>query len=323
MDEMPELKSRGHAVGKALRGVRSLLPSTLGPGRILRGMDRLEHATVLDPLARLVSGRVRALPLGSLRDVLHGHWLGHPAHPVLVEVPIGTWLSAAVLDCLPGQHRAASALIGVGIGAAAPAALTGWVDWAEQGPRQKRVGLVHAVVNGTAVVLYSGSLVARIRGRSGLGKSLGFAGLSLVGLGSALGGHLAYRQASGANHAESVPSLVRAGWHDIGAVTDFEAGRPFRRHVDEVPVVVVREADDVHVLADACSHRGGPLSGGTVRDGCVRCPWHDSVFRLADGWNVHGPATAPQPAFDARVVGARVEVRLRDPEPGLSAEVPE
>ncbi|MFI8193349.1 Rieske (2Fe-2S) protein, partial [Streptomyces sp. NPDC085946] len=42
-----------------------------------------------------------------------------------------------------------------------------------------------------------------------------------------------------------------------------------------------------------------------------QCPWHGSVFRLADGWNVRGPATAPQPAFDTRVVDGHVEIRLR------------
>ncbi|MFB8237554.1 hypothetical protein ACFC58_13480 [Kitasatospora purpeofusca] len=25
----------------------------------------------------------------------------------------------------------------------------------------------------------------------------------------------------------------------------------------------------------------------------MTCPWHGSVFRLSDGWNVGGPATAP------------------------------
>ncbi|MFF9690013.1 Rieske 2Fe-2S domain-containing protein [Streptomyces sp. NPDC014623] len=286
-------------------------------------MDRLERATELDPTVELLRARVRALPLGPLRDALHGRWLGHPVHPLLVQLPMGTWLSAAVLDCLPGQRKAACALIGVGIGAAAPAALAGWVDWAEQQPRQQRVGLVHAAANVTAVVLYGGSFVARTRGRSGLGKALGFAGLSVAGLGGAIGGHLAYRQASGANHAEAVPNLVRPGWHGIGSVTDFEADRPIRRHVDGVPVLVVRgTGDDVRVLADSCSHMGGPLSEGTVSDGCVRCPWHGSVFRLADGWNVRGPATAPQPAFETRIVGDRVEARLRDVEPDGDAEAP-
>ncbi|TXS49181.1 Rieske (2Fe-2S) protein [Streptomyces sp. t39] len=277
-------------------------------------MDRLERAEALDGVADRVRDTVHAIPLGGGRDVLHGRWLGHPVHPLMVQVPVGTWFSAAVLDLLPGQRRAASALIGVGLAAAAPAAAAGWVDWAELQRRQMRVGLVHAAANITGVWLYTGSLVARSRGRTTLGKALGFAGLAAVSLGGAIGGHMAYRQASGANHAEAVPELVEPGWHDLGTFSALPVGQPVRRQVDDVPVVVVRESGNrVHVLADACSHMGGPLSGGTVEDGCVRCPWHGSVFRLEDGWNVRGPATAPQPAFEARVTGDRVEARLRGP----------
>jgi len=99
-------------------------------------------------------------------------------------------------------------------------------------------------------------------------------------------------------------------------VADFPVERAVRRSIDGVAVLVAREkGDTVHVLADGCSHLGGPLSEGTISDGCVRCPWHGSVFRLADGWNVRGPVTAPQPAFDARVTDGRVEVRLRHLKP--------
>ncbi|MFC7966385.1 Rieske 2Fe-2S domain-containing protein [Streptomyces cinereoruber] len=307
----------GHAPagGSVRRLLERALPSASGPGRVLRAMDRLERSTVLDGPAERLGGVVRALPLGRGRDVLHGRWLGHPAHPVMVQVPIGAWFSAAVLDALPGQRRAADVLIGVGLAAAAPAAVAGWVDWAELRRRQMRVGLVHAAANIAGVGLYTASLAARARGRALRGKALGFAGLTAVGVGGAIGGHLAYRQGSGVNRAASVPDLVEPGWHGIGQVADLPLGRPVRRHVDDVAVLVVREESDrVHVMADSCSHAAGPLSRGTVEDGCVRCPWHGSVFRLEDGWNVHGPATAPQPVFDTRVTDGRLEVRLRAPE---------
>lgn len=303
-----------------------MLPSASGPGRILRAMDRLERAAALDAVADRIRDRIRALPLGRGRDLLHGRWLGHPVHPLMVQVPIGSWVSAAVLDLLPGQQRGAHALVGVGLAAAGPAAVTGWTDWAELQRPQMRVGLVHAAANITAVGLYAGSFTARAVGRTTLGKALGFAGLATVSVGGAIGGHLAYRQASGANHAEAVPHLVSAGWHDLGAVADLPVGEAVRRHVDDVSVMVVRESGStVHVLAESCSHMGGPLSEGEIADGCVRCPWHGSVFRLADGWNVRGPATAPQPAFDTRITGGRVEARLRGSESasrsGMSSEV--
>ncbi|MFF4985402.1 Rieske 2Fe-2S domain-containing protein [Streptomyces sp. NPDC001046] len=275
-------------------------------------LDRLERESGADAVIETLRKGVRALPLGRGRDLLHGRWMGHPVHPLMVQVPIGSWLSAAVLDLRPGRSREARLLIGVGLGAAAPAALAGWVDWAELHRQQQRVGLVHAVSNIAAVGLYATSLAFRAKGRETAGRAYGFLGLTAVGLGGMLGGHMAYRQASGANHAEEVPHVISEGWHAVGTVDEFPAGEPVRRTVDDVPVLVVRETGgQIHALAERCSHLAGPLAEGTVADGCVRCPWHGSVFRLSDGWNVRGPATAPQPSFETRITDNRVEVRLR------------
>ncbi|MGW1377464.1 Rieske 2Fe-2S domain-containing protein [Streptomyces sp. NPDC002446] len=266
----------------------------------------------LDVLITPVQRVVRGLPLGRARDVLHGLPIGHPLHPVLVQVPIGAWLSSAVLDVVPGTRRSARLLIGVGVLAAAPAALAGWVDWAEQHEDQMRTGLVHAASIAVAIGLYSGSWVQRGRGRTLLGKALGMAGLCAAGVGGMLGGHLAFRQAAGPNKAEPVPHLLEDEWQAVGSVPDFPVGEAVRRQLGEVPLLVVRQADgEIHVLADRCSHQSGPLSGGKITDGCVECPWHGSVFRLADGANVRGPATAPQPVFQVRMdETGTVQVRL-------------
>ncbi|MFF7720969.1 Rieske 2Fe-2S domain-containing protein [Streptomyces luteogriseus] len=284
----------------------------MGQNRMLWLLDALERDPRADAAIDVLTRTVRALPLGRARDVLHGRWLGHPLHPLMVQVPIGSWMSAAVLDLWPGRSREAGLLVSVGLAAAGPAALAGAVDWAELHRQQTRVGLVHAVANTAAVGLYGASLLCRLTGRAGAGRACGFLGLTAVGLGGMLGGHLAYRQASGANHVEEVPHVVSDGWHRIGTVEEFPVGRSVRRAVDDVPVLVVRETGGtLHALADRCSHLAGPLSEGRIADGCVRCPWHGSVFRLSDGWNVRGPATAPQPAFDTRVVNGHVETRLR------------
>ncbi|MEU1479146.1 Rieske (2Fe-2S) protein [Streptomyces sp. NPDC005760] len=290
---------------------------------VLRLLDRLERDPRPDPVIDALGAGIRSLPLGRGRDVLHGTWLGHPVHPLLVQVPIGSWLSAAVLDLRGDRSREAGLLVGVGVAAAVPAALTGAVDWAELQRPQMRVGLVHALSNTAALGLYTASLACRATGRTRAGRTLGFLGLMAAGAGGMLGGHLAYRQAAGANHAEAVPHLVTPGWHRIGALDDFPPGLPVRRSVDDVPVMVLRRTDGaIHALADRCSHLAGPLSEGTVSDGCVRCPWHGSVFRLSDGLNVSGPAIAPQPAFEVRVTDEQVEVRLRGQE-GTGADAGE
>ncbi|WP_392567612.1 Rieske 2Fe-2S domain-containing protein [Actinacidiphila glaucinigra] len=277
-------------------------------------MDTLEEQEWLDSTAAGVRRAVRALPLGRGRDVLRGLWLGHPVHPVLVQVPIGAWTSAGILDLLPGESRAARRLVALGLVSAVPAALAGWVDWAEQRPRQARVGLVHATANIAAVTAYAASLAYRIKGRPVLGRALGFGGMALATAGGVLGGHLAFRQGAGVNHAEAVPVLVEPGWHRVGVPEDFPFGEPVRRMADEVAVVVVREDDGrFHALADRCNHMNGPLHEGKVLEGCLECPWHGSQFRLSDGANVQGPATAPQPRFECRIsAGGQVEVRLAE-----------
>lgn len=65
-----------------------------------------------------------------------------------------------------------------------------------------------------------------------LGRGLSLIGLTLTGVGGALGGHLAHRQASGAHHAGYVAHVVTPGRHALGEVSDFppRAGRPLQPH---------------------------------------------------------------------------------------------
>ncbi|MEU1535793.1 DUF2231 domain-containing protein [Streptomyces fagopyri] len=157
----------------------------------------IERAAVADPPIRALQHAVRALPLGEVRDLLRGRPWGHPLHPMLVHVPIGCWLSAAVLDATPTGRSAPAVLTAVGLAGIAPAAVAGWVDWADLPPDQARVGLVHAVTNIAAVALYSASLGARLRGRTRRGKLWSLGGLTAVAVSGALGGHVAYRRTAG------------------------------------------------------------------------------------------------------------------------------
>src|SRR5690348_6460562 len=96
-------------------------------------LDRIADVSAMDkaiePARKAVSGVLRPQVL---RDVLHGTWLGHPLHPVLVQVPVGSWTSAGLLDAIPPMRPAATFLIGTGVAASVPAALSGLADWSEQ-----------------------------------------------------------------------------------------------------------------------------------------------------------------------------------------------
>jgi nitrite reductase/ring-hydroxylating ferredoxin subunit/uncharacterized membrane protein len=273
----------------------------------MQPISRLEQDSRLDRVVSAGQRVARLIRPGRIRDALHGVWLGHPLHPMLIQAPVGAWLSASILDFTGGDEQAARRLVTAGLIAAVPAAAAGSVDWSEQHEQQMRVGVVHAAGNIAALSLYGASLMSRA---PRLGRVLRLAGLAAVSASGLLGGHISFRLAGGANHAEEVPHLVEPGWHHLMAAADLPDGKPVRGMVGEVPVVAIRSDGQVHVLADRCSHMSGPLSGGELADGCLTCPWHGSVFHVADGSVARGPATAPQPAFEVRQAGGAIQVCL-------------
>ena len=224
------------------------------------------------------------------------------------------WTSAAVLDLMRGQRRAATTLVGVGTAGALPAALAGWNDWADQAPEQRRVGLVHATANVVAIGLYTGSLVARLRGRHGIGRTLGYLGFAVVSGGAYLGGHLAYKQGAAVN--QGVPELrhIEDGWHSIGDLDSLPQATLVTRRIDNVAVIVYRDGDDITVMLERCAHQSGPLGEGEVvrvnGRTCVVCPWHGSTFSLNGGEGVHGPAGTDQQVLPIRVVDGVLQTRL-------------
>ncbi len=295
--------------------------------------------TGLDPAAARIATWWRTVLPTPVKDVLHGTFLGHSLHSVLVQVPVGTWTSALLLDSMAAVQqvtgadpvarraldRAGAVLVATGLAGAVPAVAAGWVDYADQHEEQQRVALVHAAANAAGVALFAASLVQRLRGRTGSGRVLGLAGMSASGLGAALGGHLSYRFASGANHAEHVPHTTPSGWYRVADLEELPEGAPHQVRVGHEPVVLVRRGRTVRALADTCSHLSAPLSQGqVVSDGgrdCLVCPWHASTFDLSDGTVVHGPAVAPQPVFDVRLAGSAVQVRVREL-PGVQTAEP-
>src|SRR3954451_23731024 len=148
---------------------------TASPTPLAPAIDAVEAAGVLDAPAKALGKWVRAaLGREPLKDALSGTWLGHAVHPLLTDVVIGAFLSSTLLDLLGGDdgEGARRRLIGAGIAAAAPTALTGANDWADAEPADdgvRRAGLVRGVGNGSALSLYAASRAARRWGGGGGG----------------------------------------------------------------------------------------------------------------------------------------------------------
>jgi nitrite reductase/ring-hydroxylating ferredoxin subunit len=151
----------------------------------------------------------------------------------------------------------------------------------------------------TALSLYVASAAARARGSRRAGKALGLAGFAVLSAGGYLGGHLSF--VLGVNVNRTAWQDGPREWTAVLADADLTEGEHRKVDAAGIPILLYRTAGRLCALASTCSHMGGPLDEGAVSDGCVTCPWHGSIFRFADGGIVRGPASTPQPLYDAQI----------------------
>jgi uncharacterized membrane protein len=157
---------------------------------------------------------------GSVKQFFQGAWLGHPLHPLLVELPVALWPLAFLFDVLTRLDiggnvlvRAAFLSLLLGLLSAIPAAVAGIMDWT--GVKQRnpawRLGLVHLFLNASAIVLTAVGIVIRIpefdAGEvASLPLLLSGAVALLVAVSSYLGGRMVYE------YGISVARLTREYW---------------------------------------------------------------------------------------------------------------
>ena len=244
----------------------------------------------------------------TFKGIVHRQ-IQQPARSPQVDPATGKILPLMPANLVGGEDAedGADRLVGIGILASLPAIASGLSEWADTIGPDRRTGLVHAWANSAALTLYGASFLAHKSGRRGLGVTLGLLGGGAMGVGGWIGGHLSYGHGVGvdATTFEYPPTE----WTAVLAESDLAKGEP--RHVDfgGVAALVTKIDGRIAAISNSCMHRGGQLDGGSVEDGCVECPIHQSIFSLEDGSVVRGPATAPQPTYDVRVRDGQVELR--------------
>jgi len=270
--------------------------------------------TIAEPLSRAVRDAYAAAGDAGrrLKNMAHGVWLGHPLHPVLTDIPIGAWTTALALDAAAasrrdsGLARAAEVAIGVGLIGAVGAAVTGLTDWSETSGQSRRTGLVHGLMNLTATAFFATSYVLRKSRAREAGTRCSAAGYAVALAAAYLGGNLVYDRRIGVTHADvDLPeAFTRAA--ESSAVAD---GTMMRARAGNADVLLARQHGRVCALVHSCTHMGGPLSEGTLKEGSVVCPWHHSEFALADGTVLNGPATQNQPCLSVREHEGHIDVK--------------
>lgn len=81
--------------------------------------------------------------------------------------------------------------------------------------------------------------------------------------------------------------------------------------VDDDMVALFHVGGVFYAIDDVCTHDGGPLADGELRDHKIACPRHGAKFDIRTGAALSMPAVRPTRAHDVKVDDGGVWVRLR------------
>jgi nitrite reductase/ring-hydroxylating ferredoxin subunit/uncharacterized membrane protein len=261
--------------------------------------------------------RVLGTPGRYLQDFFNGVWLGHSLHAVLVDVVVGAATAALLLDVLrvvfgvEGLETATTWIVGLAWVSGVGSIMTGLTDFKDTSPdsASRDVAGLHGVINIVGTGGFAFSTIVRLNG----GHDAGFWGLligyAILSVGAYIGGHVVYKYGYAINVNAFSRGKRAAEFSAVMPAAELPENTPTKATFGSTAVLLVRRGDVVHALKNTCSHAGGPLAEGKLGDGTIECPWHASVFRLADGSVVHGPATSRQVSYRARINGDQVEIQ--------------
>jgi uncharacterized membrane protein/nitrite reductase/ring-hydroxylating ferredoxin subunit len=249
----------------------------------------------------------------------------HPLHPILVAFPIALLITSLAFDGIglwpgvPSLWAAGWYCILAGLIVAAVAVIPGLVDLVSTVPKNSSArsrGYKHAVLNGLVMVAfiaaaaYRGSPLPR---PDVVSLSLSGAGVFLLVISGWLGATLVYRNQIGVDHryanAGKFKEIERNDWNQpICKMDDLSEGQMILAKIQGARVAVARCPQGFVAFQDRCTHKGGPLSDGTLIGCTVQCPWHGSQFDAVTGRVVAGPASEHILTYDVVTRGDDVFV---------------
>jgi len=90
-------------------------------------------------------------------------------------------------------------------------------------------------------------------------------------------------------------------WTRVAAIDELPVGGRLSVEVDEIPALLLRDAERYYCIEDVCTHDGQPLTNGEFANGCITCPRHGAKFDVATGAAKCMPATEPIRTFPIEV----------------------
>ena len=213
-----------------------------------------------------------------------------------------------------GVAQGSDISLGLGIAGAVGAVVTGLTEWSDLDGTDRRVGILHGLLNSSVLLTNIVSLILRLTGQRRAAIYLSSAGYAASLFAAYLGGELAFAKGIGVNHV-----AWEGGSDDFVSVMDeanLEEGKLTRVDASGIPAVLLKQGRTIYAISAICTHLAGPLEEGTLFQGdngpVVQCPWHGSRFCMSDGSIVNGPAVYAEPTFAVRVRSGKIQLRRLD-----------
>lgn len=243
-----------------------------------------------------------------VKDFLYGTWLGHPVHPMMTDVSLSGWTMSMAFDLL-GEENASDIALKIGTLTAFGTAVTGVAQWydTQNLEEPKRIGVLHALLNTTALGFYAASIVLREQDKRTAGITTAWTGHAFSMTSAWIGGHLSY--VLGIGVSRDAFTQAAADWTDAIEESALTEGEMTRRDVDGAPIMFLKQGDRIYATSASCTHLSGPLDEGERSGTCVKCPWHGSEFDLVTGKVNHGPATDSIDIYETRISDGQVQIR--------------
>ncbi len=101
-----------------------------------------------------------------------------------------------------------------------------------------------------------------------------------------------------------------AGFVKVARTDEIAPGQGKMVEVSGKKIALFNVEGSFHAIDNTCTHRGGPLSEGSLDGKEVTCPWHGATYDVTTG-EVRGPPAPKGVArYNLRIEGNDIELEI-------------
>lgn len=100
-----------------------------------------------------------------------------------------------------------------------------------------------------------------------------------------------------------------ADWTNVARAEELPPGSCRMIDLDDTQIAVFNVGGEFFAIENVCTHDGGVLAGGEVKDDEIICPRHGAHFSIRTGAALSPPAYEPVATFPVRVEQGMLQVK--------------